>query len=96
MLKSDQRCITVFNPDRTVLQSLNLGKLIESPDCEEKELGIAISLLLMDRIPQTVLSDIIGSQDAQIHVGTRGPVGTHCHNPNDVGFASWSGPNHAV
>ena len=57
MLLSDKRTLTMLNPDRIMLLSFNLGKLIESPDVEEKDLGMALALYFLNQT-SLILSDI--------------------------------------
>lgn len=48
----------MLQPDRIMLLSFNLGRLIESPDVDEKELGIGLSLFLLKNSPDILICDI--------------------------------------
>ena len=47
----------MLNPDRIMLLSFNLGKLVESPDVEEKDLGMALALYFLNQT-SLILSDL--------------------------------------
>jgi len=51
----------MLNPDRIMLLCFNLGKLIESPDVDEKELGLTLSLFFLHHHPDIVICDILTS-----------------------------------
>ena len=57
MLTTDDRTLTMLNPDRLMLHSFNLASFIESVDVEEKDLGLTLSLYLLHHDPSTILSD---------------------------------------
>jgi len=58
MLTQDQRTLGLLNPDRILLHSFNLGRMIESADCDARELGLTLSLYLLRYHPTLVLADI--------------------------------------
>ena len=58
MLLSDERTLAMLNPDRIMLHSFNLGRLIESPDVDERELGLTLSLYFLRQHPTIVICDI--------------------------------------
>ena len=57
-LTSDDRTLELLNPDRIMLLGFNLGRLIESPDVNEKYLGLTISLIFLRNHPDILISDI--------------------------------------
>lgn len=48
----------MLNPDRIMLLGFNLGRLIESPDVDEKNLGLTLSLYFLRNHSDIVISDI--------------------------------------
>ena len=58
MLTSDERTLEMLNPDRIMLHGFNLGRFIESPDVDERELGLTLSLYFLRHHPTIVISDI--------------------------------------
>lgn len=65
MLSKDKRTLQMLNPDRIMLQSFNLGRLIESHDHDEKELGLTLSLFILRQHPTIVISDICSTEQVQ-------------------------------
>ena len=61
MLTSDTRTLHMLNPDRIMLLSFNLGRLIESPDVDEKELGLTLSLFFLRHHQEILICDICTS-----------------------------------
>ena len=57
-LASDQRTLDLLNPDRVMLIGFNLGRMVESPDVDEKNLGLTLSLFFLRNHPDIVISDI--------------------------------------
>ena len=51
----------MLNPDRIMLLSFNLGKLVESPDVEEKDLGMALALYFLNQT-SLILSDLFQNE----------------------------------
>ena len=58
MLTQDERTLPMLNPDRIMLLSFNLGRLIESADSDEKDLGLSMSMYFLRHHLDVVLSDI--------------------------------------
>ena len=58
MLTSDDRTLEMLNPDRTMLHGFNIGRLIESEDVDERELGLTLSLYFLRHHPSIVICDI--------------------------------------
>lgn len=62
LLTSDDRTLQLLNPDRIMLHGFNLGRLIESPDVDEKNLGLTLSLFFLRNDPEIVISDICSNE----------------------------------
>ena len=58
-LQNDSRALRLLKPDRQMLISLNLGKLLESLDVDEKELGLSLCLFLLRHDEKIVICDIL-------------------------------------
>ena len=61
-LVSDPRTLDLLNPDRVMLIGFNLGRMIESPDVDEKNLGLTLSLFFLRNHSDIVISDICTSE----------------------------------
>ena len=49
----------MLKADRQMLLSFNLGKLLESPDVDEKELGLSLCLYLIRHDKNILLCDML-------------------------------------
>ena len=57
-LTQDSRALPLLEPDRTMVQGFNLGRLIESIDVDEKTLGLTMALFLLTKHADIIISDI--------------------------------------
>ena len=62
MLSEDERTLNMLNPDRVMLLSFNLGRLIESPDVDERDLGLTMSMYFLQYHPQVIISDLCSDE----------------------------------
>ena len=58
-LQTDTRALAMLKPDRKMLLSFSLGKLLESPDVDEQELGLGFCLFLLRQDRNILLCDML-------------------------------------
>ena len=65
LVHKDGRSLRLLEPDRKMVLGFNLGRLIESPDVDERRIGLTMALLFLTRHDEILISDICSDEQVQ-------------------------------